>query len=81
MQWVWLASFGIGLSASVLTTLCWLAVTARRAWAAALWEALTIGVSIGAWQLWAARDNDWRILAVEGLGTVVGTWITVMKSK
>ncbi len=80
-MWVWIASFGIGFAASVLTTLCWIAIAERRAWWAALWEALTIGVTIGAWQLWAVRDNDWKVLAVEGLGTVVGTWLAVIRTK
>lgn len=81
MLWAWLASFSIGFLASVLTTLCWIAIADRKAWTAALWEALTIGITIGAWQLWAALDNDWKILAIEGLGTVAGTWLTVIRSK
>lgn len=80
-MWVWLVSLGIGFAASVLTTLGLIAIAERRACMAALWEALTIGVTIGAWQLWAARDNDWKILAVEGLGTVLGTWLAVIRSK
>ena len=67
----------VGFVASWLMTLCWAAIADRRRWAAAAYEAAALAVSIVAWQLWADSGNDWRILAAEAMGTVVGTWLAI----
>ena len=69
--------FVVGLIGSLLMTKCWAAIAERARWRATFYEAGALAVAIVAWQLWAATDNDWRVLASESLGTVWGTWLAM----
>ena len=46
-----------------------------------LYEGLSIAAGIVAYQVWAAQHNDWQVLAAEGVGALVGTYIAMTYSK
>lgn len=71
------AAFLSGLIGSLLTTRLVQEIGWRHRYHAVGLEVLAIGAAIVGWTIWARRAGDWKVLAIEGMGTVLGTWIVL----
>jgi len=60
---------------SILATYLVQAIADRRLVAAVSLDAAVGVLGVIAWQLWAKADHDWRVLASELAGSVLGTGI------
>lgn len=70
-------AFSTGLFGSLLATRGIQEIQWGHRYHACGLEVLGIGLGIVGWQLWARRENDWKVLAIEGIGTVLGTWLVL----
>lgn len=68
-------AFGSGLVGSLLGTRLIEEIGWHHRYHAVVLEFLTIAMGIIGWQIWADQKNNWKVLAVEGLGTILGTWV------
>jgi hypothetical protein len=68
-------AFLSGFVGSLLGTRLVEEIAWHHRWHAVLLEAATVGVGIVGWQIWARRDQDWRVLAMEGAGAVLATFV------
>ena len=71
MTYLW--AFLTGLLASILATWLIQAIASRMFWSAILLDATAGSCGIVAYQLWAKNDHDWKVLAAELCGSVLGT--------
>lgn len=72
-----LLPFALGLVASVLATLLVRAIAAGMVLASMGLELVAGLLGIWAWQLWAARRHDRRVLVAELVGSVLGTGLAL----
>jgi lambda repressor-like predicted transcriptional regulator len=72
-----LLAFALGFTASVLATLLVRAIAAGMVLASMGLELVAGLLGIWAWQLWAERRHDRRVLMVELYGSVLGTGLAL----
>jgi len=72
-----IVAFLSGFAGSLLTTRLIEEIAWGHRWHATGLEVLVVLTAIVGWQLWAARENDWKVLVVEGVGAVLGTNIVL----
>ena len=68
------AAFFAGLIGSLLATRLVQEIDWGHRFHAVGLEIAATAVGILALQIWHAKDGDWRVLAIEGAGTVLGTF-------
>ena len=71
------AAFLSGLVGSLLSTRLVQEIQWGHRWHAVALELLATGVGILALQIWAARNHDWLVLAIEGVGVSLGTLLVL----
>lgn len=76
LHWT-LIALGSGFVGSLLTTRLVQEIAWHHRFHAVGLECLAVLVAIVGWQLWSKRKNDWKVLALEGLGTVIGTFLVL----
>ena len=76
LHWT-VVSFFSGLVGSLLGTRLLQEIQWGHRYHAVGLEGLTVLAGIVGWQIWASREHDPKVLFIEGVGTLLGTWIVL----